>query len=129
MNLPSFYVKFIKLLFSKLRIDINYAPFEKQSNNNQQTALVTTRAFDKKNMIKLYQHNLEAHRNNQAECCPIYSSNFPLIAQQLSSHPKQYSPPQLYFSNLLNELLDMKSKLGIEDYITSTQVKVTPMTK
>jgi hypothetical protein len=132
VTLPSYYLKFLKLLFDKLRLEVNYKAFENLSSltgHGQQMRLENARAIDKKNLPKLFQTNLELHKSNRADCCAIYSSNYELHSKLSSSFASHYDQTQLYFNDLLQELLDMKASLGIEDYITSTQVGSNPMIK
>ena len=42
---------------------------------------------------------------------------------------KDYDPVQLYFNDLLGEIIELKSQLGIQDYIMSTQISSNPMVK
>ena len=94
-----------------------------------QVRMEAIRSNDKKTLTKMYQSNFEAHQKNRSECCAIYSANYENNAKMLSNLNNKYDEAQSYFSDLLQEVLDLKGKLGIHDYITSTQVSSNPMTR
>ena len=105
-SLPGFYLKFIKIFFDKLRLEISYSSLENAANwpvHAVQVKLENSRAAEKKNIQKLLMTNIQLHRNNQTNCCAIYSPHYPT---QVSSTAKAqtFDHCQQYFSSLLGQL-------------------------
>jgi hypothetical protein len=125
-SVPHFYHKFLKLLFDKLGINIDYELFDNPLASSPlmalQSQLESMRLTEKRNLPKVFQSNLESHQRYRAECCPTYSAN----PQGL---PQQESSINGYFGDLVGALLAFKKKAGIEDYLSSNQIDPVPMIK
>jgi hypothetical protein len=122
-TLPHFYLKFLRLIFDKLSITIDYDLFENPLANSTtlalQSQLESLRLMEKRNLPKLFQANLESHQKYRAECCATYSSTTHGQSPQDSV--------QGFFGELVGELLAFKKKIGIEDYLSSNQIDPVPM--